>query len=293
MTSQVRRIALAIRLMPALAVIAVFLGAGMGFAVAQSLGYQPYLPTRPGEGLTLGVYVDLLHDPAVEPAIALTLRVAVASTFAAAVLGTGLALLIHRLGRGRVWAARLVQVNLATPHVVGALAMLLLLSQTGLVSRLSHSVGVVGSPADFPELTSDRLGLGIMLEYVWKETPFISLLVLAALGRASDELGRAARVLGARRWQRFRHVTLPVIAPPLMAGTVLVFAFAVGSYEVPRLLGRPYPATVSALAYEYYTDADLAARPQAMALAMVATVISVAGAAGYVALFTRLVRRPL
>ena len=53
----------------------------------------------------------------------------------------------------------------------------------------------------------------------------------------------------------------------------IVFAFSFGSYEVPYLLGEPFPSTVSVVAYQLYSDRDLANRPTAMALATITSVV--------------------
>ncbi|MDN5745922.1 MAG: ABC transporter permease subunit, partial [Nocardioidaceae bacterium] len=252
-------------LAPALAVVAVFFVGGLGAALAQSLGYQPYLGEH---DLSWDAYRTVWADPAVRASTVLTVRTAVLATGLAAVFGVGIALGIQRLGRSRAWAARLMQANLAVPHLVAAVSIQLLLSQSGMISRLAATLGLTQSPADFPALTADAHGIGILAALVWKETPFLAVLALTALGGATHDLGRCARVLGADRWQRLRHVTVPALAPAVAAGSVLVFAFAVGAYEIPYLLGRPYPATLPVLAYELYTDVDLAARPEAMVLAV-------------------------
>ncbi|MDI6909532.1 sugar ABC transporter permease [Nocardioides sp.] len=279
----------ALLLAPALTVVVVFFLGGISYAVAQSLGYQPFIGRHE---LGLAAYRDLAGDPAVRASFILTLRVALLGTAIAAVLGTSLALLVHRLGRGRRWAITMAQANLAVPHLVGALAIGLLLSQTGLIARLAHAAGFVGAPRDFPGLISDQYGIGIVAEYVWKETPFLTLLALNALGRGTAQLGDAARVLGARPWQRLRHVTIPAVLPPLAAGSVLVFAFAVGSYEVPYLLGRPYPATLPVVAYQYHTDVDLTYRAEAMAIAVLITALSVTALLAFLGLLGRIARRP-
>ncbi len=283
-----RRLRIVLLLAPALLVVAVFFGAGVVQAVAQSLGYQPYLD---GWRWSTDAYVALWHDPAVRASFALTARVSLVSTALSAVLGVGLALLLRRLGRGRRWAAGLLQADLAVPHLVGALCMLLLLAQSGLLSRLAHAVGLTASPAQFPALTADAFGVAVVAEYAWKETPFVTVLALAALGRAARELEGAAAVLGAGPWQRMRHVTLPLLAPSVAAGSVLVLAFTAGSYEVPYLLGRPYPATLPVVAYTLYRDTDLSARPEAMAVAVVISLLSFVVVAAYVALLARLARR--
>jgi putative spermidine/putrescine transport system permease protein len=283
-----RPLRLALLLAPALAVVVGIFGTGVVQAVAQSLGYQPFLP---GWHWTTEAYRTLATDPAVRASLLLTARVSVLSTGLAATLGVLAALVVRRLGRGRRWAAGLLQANLAVPHLVGALCMLLLLSQGGLLSRLTHAVGLTGDPAAFPELTADGYGLGIVAEYVWKETPFIAVLALSALGRGASELEDVARVLGAGRWHRLRRITLPLLAPSVAAGSVLVLAFTAGSYEVPYLLGRPYPATLPVVAYQLFRDTDLSVRPVAMAAAVVITLTSCAVVAAYLTLVGRLARR--
>lgn len=277
-------------LAPALLVIGVFFLGGVGQALAQSFGYQPYLS---GSHLSTDAYTCLWSDPAIRASLLLTLRVAMLSTALAAALAVGAALLIRRLGRTRVWVTGLFQTTLAVPHLVGALCMLLLLSQGGLMSRLTHAAGLTATPAAFPAVTNDRFGVATIAEYVWKETPFLTVLSLAALSRGAADLEAAARVLGAGAWQRLRHVTLPLLAPSLAGGSILVFAFAAGSYEVPYLLGKPYPATLPVVALQYYNDTDLASRPQAMAVAVLIAALSGLAVAGYLLVTSRLSRRAL
>lgn len=285
-----RPVWIALLLAPAMLVVGAFFATGVAQAVAQSLGYQPFLP---GWHWSADAYRVLATDPAVRASLLVTARVSLASTALSAVLGVAAALVIRRLGRGRRWAAGLMQANLAVPHLVGALCMLLLLSQGGLLSRLAHAAGLTAAPGDFVPLTADALGAGVVAEYVWKETPFIAVLALSALGRGSAELESAASVLGAGRWQRLRHVTLPLLTPAVAAGSVLVLAFTAGSYEVPYLLGRPYPATLPVVAYQLYRDTDLSVRPVAMAVAVLITLTSLAVVAVYLALVSRLSRRSL
>lgn len=275
----------ALLLAPALAVVVVLFGGGLAEAVAQSLGRRPFLPPRP---LGADAYRELLTDPAVRAAVGTTLRVALLSTGLAVVLGVAAALVVRRLGRTRPWFAALLQVTLPVPHVVAALAMLLLLSQTGVLSRLAAAAGLVDAPAAFPELTQDAFGWGVVASYAWKEAPFVGVVALAALTRGVAEREDAARVLGATAAQRLRHVVVPALAPPVAAAGVLVFAFTVGSYEVPFLLGRPFPTTLSVVAYQRFRDPDLAARPVAMAVCVVLAVLVGLCAAAYLALADRL-----
>ena len=167
------------------------------------------------------------------------------------------------------------------PHLVGALAIGLLLAPSGLLSRAAYAVGLVDSSRGFPALTQDAFGWGVIAEYTWKETPFLALVALVALRRTGGQ-ERVSRTLGAGRWQRLRFVTLPLVATPVASASVLVLAFAMGSYEVPVLLGRPFPAPLSVVAYQSYTDTDLSSRPEAMAVAVLIAMLTTLVAAAYV-----------
>jgi len=268
-----RGLRIALLLAPALTVVVVLFGGGLVQAVAQSVGYQPYLPAR---DLSLDAYRALWADPAVRASVGITLRVAMVSTVAAAVLGVAAALLVRSLGRAR--------------PAFAALAMILLLSQSGALSRVAATFGWIEGPVDFPALTQDAFGWGVIASYVWKEAPFVAVVVLAALSSGVAELEDAARALGATAWQRLRHVLAPVLAPAVAAASVLVFAFTLGSYEVPFLLGRPFPATLPVVAYQQFRDPDLAARPLAMAIAVLTALLVGACAVAYLALSERLRR---
>ena len=265
------RLHLALALAPALAVVLFLFLGGWVLGLVQSLGYLPMLgQTR----LTLDAYVHLFQRRDFLAALGLTLWIALASTLLSGVLALAAALFLRRLGWGRRWGTFVFQLNLPIPHSVGAVAMLLLLGQSGFLARLAHLAGLIDAPSDFPALTHDPLALGVILEYSWKGATFIGITVLAALVSLGDEYEAAAQTLGAGAWQRFRRVILPLVSPSLVSAAVLAFAYAFGAFEAPYLLGQRYPSALPVLAYRSYVDVDLNARPEAMAISMVISVIT-------------------
>ena len=274
-------------LSPALLVVLGLFVGGLVLGVLASLGRQPFLGEQP---LSLDAYRGLLSDVEVRRSVLLTFRIALISTALSTVLAVAAALLLRSTRRGRRAATLVFQLNLPVPHLVGAAAMLLLLGQSGLVSRLLAAVGLVDVPADAPVLTNDAFGWAILAEYVWKEVPFMGVVLLAALSGGVADLEGAARTLGAGRWQRFRFVVLPLLTPAVVSTSIIVFAFTFGSYEVPLLLGQPFPATLPVVAYQAYSDTDLTARPRAMAIAVVIAVVVTVVVAAYSALSARVLR---
>ncbi|MFP4636648.1 MAG: ABC transporter permease [Nitriliruptoraceae bacterium] len=259
-------------LTPALVLIGTLFGTAVVLAVTRSLGTGP---SGDEGGATLAAYRRLVADPEFLPSLALTAHVAITSTALAVLLGVGAALVLRRVGRGSRWLTTLFQLNLPVPHVVGAVAILALLGQSGLLSRVATRLGAVEGPAAFPALVFDPYAIGVVAQYVWKEVPFVGIVALAILHAVGDDLDDAARTLGAGPWQRLRHVTLPVLLPGVFAAAIVVFAFAFGAFEVPLLLGRSFPAVLPVLAHRRYTDIDLDARPEAMAISVVITLVVV------------------
>jgi putative spermidine/putrescine transport system permease protein len=250
-------------------IVVLFLG-GVVFGFVQSLNFIPLIGQYT---LNLDAYASMLSDPAFRPSLVLSLWIAFAATVISAVLAVAASLFLRQTTVGRRVGTYVFQLNLAIPHIVGAVAMLTLLSQSGLLSRLSHLGGLTQDIAQFPALVNDRWGVAIIAEYVWKEVPFIGVVVLAALAGGTRDYEDLARTLGAGWWQRFRHVILPFIMPGLLSTSIIVFAFSFGAYEVPFLLGQPFPATLSVQAYLKYVDVDLGARAEAQAINVLIAVI--------------------
>jgi putative spermidine/putrescine transport system permease protein len=246
---------------PALTVIVVIFAGGLGMAVSQSLGYFP------AAGLTevsLEAYGELVSRDGFARSVWLTLFVSVVTTVLTVFFAVLTALALRRY-RNATILRTLYQIPITVPHLVIAVAMLMLISQSGLFSRVLHALGLISEQAQFPVLTQDRYGVGIILVYVWKQIPFVGLIALAVLQSIGENYEELARTLGANRVQTVRHVLLPLILPGLVPASIIIFAFVFGAFEVPLLLGRSYPSMLSVLAYRLYTDVDLSARPEAMA----------------------------
>lgn len=268
MRNRVRRqnLRLALLLAPVVAAIGGLFVGGLLLSLGQSLGY--FAPAGE-QSFTLAHYRNLAADGEFRASLALTLALATVATAISAVGGVALALAVRRLARTRPIFRTLLQVPLAVPHLAVAVALINVIAPSGLLARAAYALGMISAPADFPALISDRYGIGIIIAYALRETPFIAVMTLALLLRIGDEYDDVARTLGASSWQRLRYVTLPLVAPAAVSASIVVFAFIFGAFEVPFILGRPYPAMLSVVAQRRYMSVDLAERPGAIALAVV------------------------
>ena len=256
-------------LAPAMTIVLVLLGASLFYAIAESLGIISVIGQNE---ITLSSYRDTLNlHSEFWTSLGFSLWVSIASTLISSTVALLLAVWLSE-HRGNT-ATLALNWNLAFPHLVWSVALLLFLSQSGLLARWAAMIGLISTPADFPVLVRDRLGIGIILSYMGKEIPFLTLINLAVLRSQSIGYDVVAENLGANHWQRLRYVTIPQVLPALLAGALLVFGFIFSSYEVPALLGIGYPRALPVLALRFFLDADLRARSEGMVISLLITFI--------------------
>lgn len=281
-----------IMLAPTMAVIILLFIGGLTYGTLVSLGWQPIIGRTE---ISLQAYHNIIFSEQYASVfwqgLLLTIWVSFGSTFLSAVLALATALLLRRSFVGKRIATFLYQLNLPVPHVVAAIGILFLFSQSGLISRTGAQLGVFSFPSDFPVVVRDKFGIGIILSFVWKEVPFVGVIVLAVLQSLGVDYEDLARSLGANRWQRFRYVILPLVMPGLLSGSILVFAFSFGSYEVPAILGVRFPRTLSVTAVRFFRNPDLNARTEGMAISIIISIIVFFLVLGYMWLSRRTIRQ--
>ncbi len=255
---------------PAFTLILLLFGGGLTLGLFQALGYSA---AKGLQSATIDHFRAIFTDPDFSGSITLTLYISFTSTLLAASISIALALSLIR------WAAEsrvikfILEIPLTVPHLVVAICILLLLSPAGIFSRFLSFFGLLSSPSAFPLLVNDNYSIGIIAVYVWKEVPFITFMLLSVLTNLGPELSEAGATLRASSFQRFRYITLPIIGPSLGAACLIVFAFTFGAFEVPFLLGKTYPVSLPVWAYKNYSDIDLLARPEGIAIGLIIAAI--------------------
>jgi spermidine/putrescine transport system permease protein len=157
---------------------------------------------------------------------------ALACTMICLVLGYPVAYSIARSGRRRHLLLLLVVLPFWTSFLVRTFAMIFLLRDTGLINRGLLALGLIHDPV--PLLyTPFAVIVGLVNGFL----PFMILPIYASLEKLDPSLLEAAEMLGARPSARFWRVTLPLSMPGVVAGCLLVFIPALGSFLTPDLLG--------------------------------------------------------
>ncbi|MBM3879545.1 MAG: ABC transporter permease [Verrucomicrobia bacterium] len=212
------------------------------------------------EGFSLQWYAALLDNRAAQAAVRNTLILALSSTAVATVLGTllGFGLSRYRFP-GRNWVAQSLQVPVFIPDIVMAAALLL---------GFSLAREWTGRP---------QLGLTTMvLAHVSFQIPFVAVVVRARLAGLDPALEEAARDLGANSAQAFRHVTLPLILPGVLAAAMLALTLSLDDFVVSFFTSGPGSTTLPIL---IYSSVKRGLTPEINALATLMVVAAVLVAA--------------
>jgi len=204
----------------------------------------------------LANYAYLLSDPQWWRAVGNTLLFTVLSVGLETILGLVIALTInaHMPGRGLVRAAILIP--WAIPTVVSAKMWAWMLHDLyGVVNVLLMTVGLIDRP--WAWLADPTLSMAaVVLVDVWKATPFMALLTLAALQVLPQDIYEAARVDGVGPVKAFFHITLPLIRPALLIAVIFRGLDALRVFDVIYVLtgNNENTATMSVYARQQLVD---------------------------------------
>ncbi len=179
------------------------------------------------------------------------------------VISVPLAALIQKRFAGRQLFSGLYKIPLAVPSIVVAFMALTLLERGGFLDRLLAPSGL-----HLPHLVRDAAGLGVILASVWKNVPFMTLIITGAFAAIPEETVHAARSLGAGPLRTFFRIQIPLAMPGITAALLLNFMFSLGSFALPNLLGPAYPPAMSLLMYDAFQHGDW---PTVYAMGMVLT----------------------
>lgn len=190
-------------------------------------------------------YRFILTDPKFWQSVRVTIVFVVVSVSLVIVLSTAIALLMNREFRGRSFVRGLMLVPWAIPNVVNGLMWLWILNPSyGALNGLLTQLGIIDTYVVWLGEKNTAL-LMVILAEVWKETPFIMLMILAALQSIPKDLYEAAVVDGSNSFQKLFKITLPMIRPTLFVAITLRTIWAIKSFDLIYTLtsGGPDNAT--------------------------------------------------
>ncbi len=215
-------------LLPSIVLLVAVIGAPMIYSLYISV--TNYTLTQPShEFVGLKNYITLLHDPLFWDSFKRTIIFISLAVNIEFLLGLLLAQLMARAVWGQGLARTLIMMPMMfAPVLVGFQFKWFFNSQVGLVNNILYTI--TGKPQFIPWLIDKPQGLiAILVAEIWMSTPFMAVILEAGLLSLPQEPFEAADVDGASSWQKFRHLTLPMLMP------FIYTAMAIRSLDIARV----------------------------------------------------------
>jgi iron(III) transport system permease protein len=235
---------------------------GICFLLPLGLVVRNGFLTPDGE-FTMYYLIGVFRNPIYMEGLLNSLRLAIGTTILATLFALPLSWLSNRYGFfGKTWVNALVLVPMILPPFVGAIGFQQILGQYGALNALFG-------------LDIDWLGQGrwqgVILLQSLALYPIMYLNVSAALANVDHAMEEAAANLGARKWTRFRRITLPLMAPGLFAGGTIIFIWSFTELGTPLIMNYTRVASVQV----YDALKEMGGNPFPFALVFVMLTVSV------------------
>jgi putative thiamine transport system permease protein len=237
------------------ALLLVPIAAGLAGTALPAFGILPALGrTTP----SLEPWRELLAWPGLATALALTVASGIAATILSLALAAGICAACHGTRWFRRAEAALAPL-LATPAAALAIGFAFLVAPSGWAFRLlSPWATGLDRPPDLATV-NDELGLALVAGLALKETPYLMLMIAAALGQAQAERGLAvARGLGYRPLAAWFKAVFPRVYPQIRLPVYAVLAYSLSVVDVALILGPNSPPPLSPLVVRWFADRDVA-----------------------------------
>ena len=248
-----------IRFAPAL-VLVVMIGPVVAGLIGTLLPAFGWLPVLGGDSLSADTFRALFDEPGLGYSVWLSLSVGLGSTVVAFMLAVGFTAAAHgtRLFRA---VRRLISPLLSVPHVTLAIGLAFLITPSGWGARLISPWATGWERPPDLLIIHDPYGLSLALGLVLKETPFLFLMLLAALDTLPvARLLATVRSLGYRPMTGWLKAVLPQAYPRMRLPIFAVLAFATSTVDMAILLGPTTPAPLAVRVVQWLGDPDLTRR---------------------------------
>lgn len=207
----------------------------------------------PGHFVGLKNFEDVWNDSIFRVAVWNTCLYTVVTTVFKLALGLWLAVLLNRNFNGKTLTRAFILLPFIIPTVLSTLAWKWMFDPTfSVINWVLFHVGVIDSRINW--LGEPGLAMiSVIIVNVWRGVPFYAITLLAGLQTISPELHEAAAIDGARAWQRFRHVTWPLLLPVTLVVVLFSVIQTFADFQLVYVLtgGGPANATQLFATYAY------------------------------------------
>jgi len=226
----------------------------------------------PGSFVGLQNFIALAHDSIFREAVWNTFLYTAVTTVFKLALGLWLALLLNRHFPGKALTRAFVLLPFIIPTVLSTFAWKWMFDPTfSVINWTLYKLAIIDSRINWlgdPQLAM----ISIIIVNVWRGVPFYAISLLAGLQTISPELQEAAAIDGARPWQRFWHVTWPLLLPVTMVVVLFSVIQTFADFQLVYVLTGGGPANATHLfatyAYQIGVGTGLLSVGAAISLAM-------------------------
>lgn len=240
-------------LLPSLTVLALVIVYPVLDGIRISLMRMKLTSTAGPRYVGLDNYLDLFQDDKFWFTLRTTAIWTLANVVAQLVLGLALAVLLNEQLKARGLYRSIALIPYIVPSVAAALIWRWMYDgSAGIVNAVLLRIGVIDSYQQWLGEISTALP-AVIIESVWKGTPFVMILLLAGLQTIAPEYYEAAAIDGASAWQRFLQITLPLLRPSLAVATILTTVYTVNNFNAIWLMtqGGPLGSTEILFTWAY------------------------------------------
>jgi multiple sugar transport system permease protein len=232
-------------MLPAAALLLVFLTYPLGLGLW--LGFTDARIGRPGHWIGVENFESLFGDSLARLSLFNTLFYTILASIVKFGLGLWLALLLNRHLPFKAFIRAIVLLPFIVPTALSAIAFWWIYdAQFSVVSWLLARMGLIHTYIDFlGEPWMARLST--VAANIWRGVPFVAICLLAGLQTVSPTLYEAAALDGATEWQKFRHVTLPMLTPIIAVVMTFSVLFTFTDFQLIYVLTRGGPLNATHL----------------------------------------------
>ncbi len=223
------------------------------------LSLQDRRVASPGTFVGLANFVTQLQDAVFWQVTRNTFIYTIAATILKMVGGLAMALVMNQYFRGRNLARAFLLLPFIVPTVLSSVAWMWILDPTfSVINWTLRNTGLVTQ--NFSWLGNATLAMvSIIMVNTWRGLPFYGITLLAGLQTIPPDLYEAAAIDGASLWQRFCHITIPVIKPVLIIVTMFSIIFTFSDFQLIYVLTHGGPANATHLFATYAFDIGMSA----------------------------------
>jgi len=167
-------------------------------------------------------------------------------------IGLGLAILLNGNIKGRGILRALILIPWVIPSIVAAAQWKVMFASFGFINNFLHFLKIISDPVLF--LANPKLALfSVAVVNIWRSYPFMTVVLLAGLQSIPDELYEAGYVDGTTVWQKFWHITMPLLRPVSMISLMLLSIWSFNNFDLVFLItsGGPVGSTEVLPTYVY------------------------------------------